>query len=136
MSSLRDLLLFECIISYQYAVSTRLYQKVYRSLVNFIKECKKKGYEVVLIFVWLNSPELAKRRVEQRVKQGGHNIKEDIIERRYFKGIKNLKEKFLTLCDEWVICDNSENEIDVIAKYSKGELIVFNNKKHKTIFNK
>ena len=72
----------------------------------------------------------------QRVKLGGHNIEDDILKRRYHRGIKNLKEKFLILCNEWVICDNSENEIDVVAEHVEGELIIFNDKKYKTIFSK
>jgi predicted ABC-type ATPase len=106
------------------------------SYVSFIKDCKKKGYEVVLIFVWLNSIELAKKRVMMRVRMGGHNIEESIIKRRYKKGIKNLTEKFLSICDEWLICDNSEKEIELISKYSKGDLQIFNQQKHKIFFKK
>src|SRR6218665_3727126 len=47
------------------------------SYANFIRECKDKGYEIVLIFVWLNHPDVAKDRVKQRVERGGHNIPED-----------------------------------------------------------
>ncbi|MDN5210725.1 hypothetical protein QQ020_01660 [Fulvivirgaceae bacterium BMA12] len=39
---------------------------------------------------WLDSPELGKQRVKLRVEEGGHNIPADVIERRYFAGIKNL----------------------------------------------
>ena len=106
------------------------------SYVKFIKDCKKKGYEIVLIFVWLNHPKLAKERVEQRVKQGGHNIEDDIIETRYYKGLKNLKEKFVSLCDEWMICDNSENDLKLIAQYAKGDKKIINEKIYNLIFKK
>ncbi len=61
-----------------------------RSFVNVIESCKKDGYSVTLLYFWLSSPELAIKRVQERVKEGGHNIPEDIINRRYLKGLKNL----------------------------------------------
>lgn len=33
------------------------------SYVKFIKDCKSKGYDIFLLFVWVNSPEIAKERV-------------------------------------------------------------------------
>ncbi len=104
------------------------------SYVKFIKDCKKKGYEIVLIFVWLNSPELAKKRVAQRVSEGGHNIKDEIVEKRYYKGLENFKTRFVGLCDEWLVCDNSQRKMDVIAQSSKGDLIISNREKYKLIF--
>ena len=65
---------------------------------NYIREAKDAGYTVKLIFLWLNSPELAKERVKKRVTEGGHNIPDNVIERRYVKGIKNLR-LFLGLAD-------------------------------------
>ncbi len=66
-----------------------------RSYKNKILEAKKKNYNVTLLFFWLKNPELAKERVKIRVIEGGHNIPEDVIERRYYKGIKNLFEIYL-----------------------------------------
>lgn len=70
-----------------FAFETTLSARSYKSKV---VEAKNRNYNVTLLFFWLNNVELAKERVKIRVKEGGHNIPEDIIERRYFKGIKNL----------------------------------------------
>jgi predicted ABC-type ATPase len=61
-----------------------------RSYVNLIREAKTKGYEVTLLYFWLHSPEQAKQRVAERVAKGGHNIEDDVIERRYYRGISNF----------------------------------------------
>ncbi|HEY8972201.1 MAG TPA: zeta toxin family protein, partial [Puia sp.] len=63
-----------------------------RNYLKFIKECQAKGYIVILIFFYLDSWEQARQRVEQRVSEGGHDIPETDIERRYHRGIKNLAE--------------------------------------------
>lgn len=87
-----------------------------RSYVSLIEECKEKGYATHLIFLWLNSPELAMERVQTRVAKGGHNIPEDVIRRRYAKGLENFVNLFMPLCDEWMVADNSQSTPTVIAK--------------------
>ncbi|HWZ03579.1 MAG TPA: zeta toxin family protein, partial [Mucilaginibacter sp.] len=45
-----------------------------RSYVSFIKKAKQVGYQVTLLYFWLNSPQMAYDRVAKRVSEGGHNI--------------------------------------------------------------
>ncbi len=103
------------------------------SYANFILECKKIGYEIVLIFVWLNHPDIAKERVKKRVEKGGHNIPDNVIVRRYYKGVANLNKIFLPLCDEWVVADNSADVMEVVARKDKFEVSIFNHNKYKVI---
>ncbi len=100
-----------------------------RSYTGLISRCKENGYKIILIFLWLNSPELAIERVRSRVKKGGHNIPEDVIKRRYRKGLQNFVNLFMSLCDEWVVADNSFSLPQVIAKGSalKTEVIIEEN---------
>lgn len=90
-----------------------------RSYVSLIQTAKEKGFEVLLVFFWLNSIDLAKARVAERVKNGGHKIPSEIIERRYLRGIKNLFELFMPVCDEWWLMDNSDNISSWIAEGKK-----------------
>ena len=64
------------------------------SYVNTISLAKSKGYTINLLFFWLNDVYLAIERVKARVNEGGHNIPEETIRRRYFRGIVNLTSKF------------------------------------------
>lgn len=78
-----------------------------RSYVNLVKRAQEKGYRVCLLFFWLNSPELAMKRVAERVSKGGHDIPQDTIKRRYATGINNLFKLFMPIVDYWAIYDNS-----------------------------
>ena len=78
-----------------------------RSYTGRIKEAQSRGYFVTLLFFWLDRISLAKERVEIRVKEGGHNIPPDVIERRYHRGIKNLFELYMPVCDKTMLLDNS-----------------------------
>ena len=92
-----------------------------RSYKNRILDAKEKHYNVTLLFFWLKNHELAKERVKTRVLEGGHNIAEDVIERRYYKGIKNLFEIYLSIVDQALIFDNSEGKHNLIAEISATE---------------
>lgn len=62
----------------------------------------------------MQSPELAIERVRRPVESGGHNIPEDVIRRRYTRGIKNLLELYIPLCD-WVIYNNSSSISQIVV---------------------
>ncbi len=81
-----------------------------KSYKNKVVQAKKQGYNVTLLFFWLENTDLAKERVKVRVQEGGHNIPEDVIERRYIKGIKNLFGIYLEIVDESFIFDNSNGK--------------------------
>lgn len=89
-----------------------------RSYISFIKRAKLLGYRVSLLFFWLDSPAAAKERVRYRVQHGGHNIPENIIERRYVRGIQNLSRLYIPEVDYWIVFDNTENPV-MIAEGSK-----------------
>lgn len=82
--------------------------------IKHLKEAQNRGYAVHLVFLWLSSPDLAVKRVAQRVVQGGHQIPEDTIRRRYYAGLKNLIRHYLPLSDDAVILDNSAGDLNKI----------------------
>ena len=79
-----------------FAIETTLASKTYN---HTILSAREKGYNITLIYFWLSSVELAKERVKKRVLEGGHNIESQVIERRYYAGIKNLFDIYLPLVD-------------------------------------
>ncbi len=79
-----------------------------KSYVQLTKKAQALGYEVILLYFWLESADLAIERVARRVAQGGHHIPEDVIRRRYENGIKNLIELFIPVVNKWAVYDNSD----------------------------
>ena len=96
-----------------FAFETTLSTKSYKQKIILARE---KGYSITLLFFWLQSLELAKERVRMRVLEGGHNIENDVIERRYKNGLKNLFELYLPIVDNAFIFDNSNGKHDLIAE--------------------
>ena len=101
-----------------------------RSFVNTIERAKSKGYSITLIFFWIESTELAIKRVQTRVKEGGHNIPNDTIVRRYYGGLKNLFSLYQNICDLIMIYDNSKSNPELIFEKSIGNSdVIYNNEK-------
>lgn len=109
-----------------FAFETTLSTKSFRS---FVLKAKEQGYRVSLLFFWLNHPDLAVKRVEIRVKEGGHHIPENVIRRRYENGLNNFFKVFYDQVDEWMFIDNSGDPYEVIAEKDDGFLKVKNEHK-------
>ncbi len=104
-----------------FAFETTLATKSYR---NFVVKAKENGYHITLLFFWLRSSDLAVKRVETRVKEGGHNIPEHVIRRRYENGLKHFFGIFESIVDEWMFIDNSGEPYEIIArKNSTGQIL-------------
>ena len=97
------------------------------SYLNTIRLAKEKGYTIHLIYFWLNDVDLAIERVKMRVSEGGHDIPEEIIIRRYYRGMYNLTNRFTHICDYWIIIDNSSQPFTFVAEGQRAiELKIYN----------
>lgn len=78
-----------------------------RSYASWLGKLRRSGWQVNLVFIWLDSAELAVERVRQRVVSGGHSIPEQSIRRRYRRGVENFFSLYQSLADSWSVYDNS-----------------------------
>ena len=78
-----------------------------RGYARLIPDWQARGYLVRLCFLSLTSPEMAVQRVRNRVREGGHNIEEDVIRRRFDAGHLNFRRLYRTIVDEWMLFDSA-----------------------------
>lgn len=114
-----------------FALETTLTTRYYVALIN---KCRAKGYEISLMYFYLEDVQISINRVKMRVENGGHNIPEDVIIRRYPKGLKNLVNLFIPICNYWIVADNSHyQKTESVAEGSASEVgTVYN----ETVWNK
>ena len=105
-----------------FAFETTLATKSYK---NFVADAQANGYSVTLIFFYLSSQDLAVKRVETRVKEGGHDIPENVIRRRYENGLKNFFNIYSSIVDEWMFIENSGEPYQLIAQKTKSEVKIY-----------
>jgi len=87
-----------------------------RGHARLMRTVRELGYRVTLLYLWLPSPEAAVERVSRRIRQGGHRIPPEIIHRRYWAGLRNMRHLYLPLADIALIYDNSDNARILIAR--------------------
>jgi predicted ABC-type ATPase len=104
-----------------FGFETTLAGKSYASL---FRRLHQRGYRIDLIYLWLPTPELAIKRVQDRVRQGGHNIPEVDIRRRFTRGLQNLFRLYRPLMDSWTLLDNSGQTPKTIATGTASELSI------------
>jgi hypothetical protein len=92
-----------------------------RMLMPRIQAMRGDGYVFHLSFFWLPNADMAVERVAKRVASGGHSIPEDVIRRRYERGLENFFSTYSPIADTWVMIDNTHRPGRPIAWRRTGE---------------
>ena len=87
-----------------------------RSLMRTIEEAKENGYEITILYFFIQSPELVVKRVSDRIAAGGHSIPEHVIRRRYEMGLRYFFNDYMPVSDRWILVDNSQTPFRLIAE--------------------
>lgn len=92
--------------------------------VAFLERAQRLGYVVILIFIGLESPELAVARVVERVEHGGHDVPDEKIVSRYARTLANFK-KASKLADHTFVFDNSsaDKPYRFVAELRRGRIV-------------
>ena len=98
-----------------------------RGYVRLLNNLKDRGYQIHLFYLWIHSIDVALERIAGRVKMGGHNVPEDVVRRRYHKGISNFSRLYQPLTDSWAIYDNSTDTPHLIAYKEHDKLEIIDN---------
>lgn len=98
-----------------------------------LSRMKSLGYRIVLIFLWLPDANLAVNRVASRVLQGGHNIPEVDIRRRFDSGLRNFFDLYQALADDWLLFDASQITPRLIALELTGTMEIVDIELYKII---
>lgn len=85
-----------------------------RTYARMIHHWQKLGYHVKLIFLRLPNADMAVARVAARVAQGGHDVPEAVIRRRFESGLIYFEKLYKPLVDAWMIYDNSGNKLRIL----------------------
>jgi predicted ABC-type ATPase len=91
-----------------------------KSYLRLLTQCKLNGWRITQLYLWLPTPEMAISRVARRVSMGGHGIPTDVVRRRYYSGIANMRNLYLPLADEAEIYDNTDKRRKLIAEKREG----------------
>jgi predicted ABC-type ATPase len=86
--------------------------------VGRLKRWKAAGYRIEIVYLCLRSPRLALRRIAARVRQGGHNVPQADVLRRFDRSWRNFQESYRLLADAWSVYDNSGSNPRLVERSS------------------
>lgn len=104
-----------------------------RSHLQLIRELKNRGYAAHFFFLWVPSVDLALSRVKGRVLEGGHDVPEAVVRRRFDRSIRNFQTHYIRLADSWILFDNSGATATVIAFEKVGQLRIIESKTYNAL---
>lgn len=100
-----------------------------KTLATLLTRARDDGFDVELIYLALPDATTAVGRVAARVKQGGHNIPIDVIERRFYRSLKNLFGLYMPLVNRWKVFDNGLSPPVQIAAGTQTRKLIFQEQK-------
>jgi predicted ABC-type ATPase len=86
-----------------------------RTLKSYLTRARSAGFQVTIVFVFLDSPETCVARVRDRVRGGGHDVPEEDIRRRFLRSCRNFWHIYREIADYWYVVYNSSGYFKRIA---------------------
>ena len=93
-----------------------------RAPLRWIRKWRDHGYFVAVFYLTLSSVDLAMARVRIRVEQGGHEVAEAVIRRRFVKSWSHFTNLYRPVVDWWAVCDNSGASPRLRARGGSGDV--------------
>jgi predicted ABC-type ATPase len=116
-----------------FAFETTLAGKTY---AQFLRRLKDEGYSINIFFLWIPSPDLAIKRIKDRVAAGGHDIPVADVRRRFDRGLYNFFNYYKPLADTWLLFNNSDAKPALIVREKEGKVEVFDEELYSKIVKK
>ena len=97
------------------------------TLLRRINDWKKRNYQIIIIFLFIESANTCILRVKERVQGGGHHVPEADITRRYRRSINNFWQHYRLIADKWHLFYNARRSFYEISVGSKDNHVIINN---------
>lgn len=88
--------------------------------IEILKKAQAEGFKTYMYFVATESPLINIKRIQQRVKNGGHNVPEDKTVARYERCLKQIN-NVLPYLNRAYFLDNTDNKLHFFSEYEQGK---------------
>lgn len=89
------------------------------NIVRIINKARKQNYKIILVYSFLQNCTICIERVKKRVENGGHNVPEEDIIRRYYKSVIKFWDEYRLIVDEWTMFYNGYDYAPVIVSFGE-----------------
>jgi predicted ABC-type ATPase len=95
-----------------------------RSFRNTIQLAAQFGFEILIVFLFVDSVDVCFARVAERVRKGGHDVPEVDIRRRYHRSIRNFWTIYRNLSDRRVVLYNGGERLQSVVVGSHAQMTI------------
>ncbi|MDR1684781.1 MAG: zeta toxin family protein [Elusimicrobiota bacterium] len=96
------------------------------SHLKIIQKAKALHYKIVIIYSFVDNPQICINRIKIRVLGGGHNVPEQDVKRRFYRSKNNFWHKYKSLADEWMLFYNGGEIYAPVAKAQDATAVILN----------
>lgn len=89
------------------------------NIVRIINRARKQNYKIILVYLFLQNCTICIERVKRRVENGGHNVPEEDIIRRYYKSVIKFWDEYRLIADEWTMFYNGYEYAPMIVSFGE-----------------
>jgi len=104
------------------AIETTLSGKYHKRM---IERFKQGGYEIKMLYIFLDNPNLCIDRINIRVSKGGHNVPDEDVIRRFFRSKNNFYD-VKNFVNQWFLYFNGGEKYIGVAQGVQNNMIIFN----------
>jgi len=89
-----------------------------------LERLRRLGYVSTITFITLETPEACVRRVQERVRKGGHDVPEADIVRRFYRSKHNFWNVYRHQVDRWHLYVNQDEDFHLVAAGASGHTAI------------
>ncbi len=104
------------------------------NITRIINKAESQNYKTILVYSFLQSCTACIKRVKTRVKNGGHDVPEEDIIRRYYKSLVKFWDEYRLQVDDWTLFYNGYDYAPVVVSFGKKDKYDIINKEKQELF--
>lgn len=101
-----------------------------RSFLKSLQLASNAGYQITIMFLYVDSADVCVSRVAERVRKAGHFVPELDIRRRFGRSLRNFWSMYRHLADEWMLCYNGNTGFQEVSAGSRSKITILDAEKH------
>ncbi len=105
------------------------------NIKRIIKKAENQNYKIVLVYSFLQNCTTCIERVKKRVENGGHNVPEADIIRRYYKSLIKFWDEYRLIVDEWTMFYNGYDYAPIVVSFGSHNFVDIINNEMQDKFN-
>jgi len=95
-------------------------------LKNIINNAQGKGYQVIIVYIFVENPDICIKRIKNRVLKGGHFVADEDVKRRFLRSVKLFYNEYRFLADLCYLINNTDDDFEEIAIFEQENVLILN----------